>query len=56
MPNSDYSQQNVLETSQQIFWRLHLEKKSLWVSTQNSAYALERRQRKQRKKASNQPL
>lgn len=26
MPNSDCSQQNVLETSQQIFWRLHLEK------------------------------
>lgn len=52
MPKSDCSQQNVLETSQQIFWRQYSEneKKPLWVSIQNSAQALERRQRKQRKR------
>lgn len=51
MPKSDCSQQNVLETSQQIFWRQYSEneKKPLWVSIQNSAQALERRQRKQMK-------
>ena len=29
MPKSDCSQQNVLETSQQIFWRLHSAKKKI---------------------------